>query len=138
MLWFDALARSGNDANEKVETTVMLMGEVRAEGLLRAIDPVVRDGLSTEQEAAIRNAARQDIWVEHPVDIRLSLPSPFGRLYLALVAGRERRSGARLAVECARHPLNRLANLIAIAGIGATVALAGLAIFLLASGVRIP
>ena len=116
----------------------MLMGEVRAEGLLRAIDPVVRDGLSAEQEAAIRNAARQDTWIEHPVDIRLGLPSPFGRLYLTLVAGSERRSAARLVVERARHPLNGLGNLIAMAGIGATVVLAGVAIFLLASGVRIP
>ncbi len=117
----------------------MLMGEVRAEGLLRAIDPVVRDGLSAEQEAAIRNAARQDTWVEHPVDIRLSLPSPFGgRLYLTLVAGRERRGAARLAAERTRHPLSGLANLIAIAGIAAIVALAGVAIFLLASGARIP
>ena len=116
----------------------MLMGEVRAEGLLRAIDPVVRDGLSAAQEAAIRNAARQDTWIEHPVDIRLSVPSPFGNLYLTLVAGHERRSGARLVVERARHPLSGLANRIAIAGIGATVALAGVAIFLLASGARIP
>ncbi len=116
----------------------MLMGEVRAEGLLRAIDPVVRDGLSAEQEAAIRTAARQDTWIEHPVNIRLGLPSPFGRLYLTLVAGSERRSAARLAVERARHPLNGLANLIAMAGIGATVVLAGVAIFLLASGARIP
>ncbi len=116
----------------------MLMGEVRAERLLRAIDPVVRGSLSAEQEAAIRNAARQDTWKEHPVDIRLSLPSPFGRLYLTLVAGRERRSNARLVVERARHPLGGLGNLIAIAGIGAIVALAGVAIFLLASGARIP
>ncbi len=116
----------------------MLMGEVRAEGLIRAIDPVVRDGLSAEQEAAIRNAAKQDTWEEHPVDIRLGLLSPFGRLYLTLVAGRERRGAARLVVQRARHPLSGLANLIAIAGIAATVALAGVAIFLLASGARIP
>ncbi len=116
----------------------MLMGEVRAKGLLRAIDPVVRGGLSAEQEAAIRNAAREGTWDEHPGDIRLSLPSAFGRLYLTLVAGRERRSAARLVAERARHPLNGLANLIAIAGIGATVVLAGAAIFLLASGARIP
>ncbi len=38
----------------------MLMGEVRAEGLLRAIDPVVRAALSLKQEHAIRAAARQD------------------------------------------------------------------------------
>ncbi len=106
------------------------MGEVRAEGLLRAIDPVVRDGLSAEQEAAIRNAARQDTRKSHPVGIRLSLPSPFGRLYLTLVAGRARRSAARLVVERARHPLSGLANLIAIAVLGATVVPAGVAIFL--------
>ena len=116
----------------------MLMGEVRAEGLIRAIDPVVRDGLSAEQEAAIRNAAKQDTWEEHSVDIRLGLPSPFGRLYLTLVAGRERRGAARLVVERARHPLSRLANLIVIVGIGTIVALAAAAIFLFASGARIP
>ncbi len=116
----------------------MLMGEFRAEGLLRAIDPAVRDGLSAEQEAAIRDAARQDTWVEHPVDLRLSLPSPFGRFYLTLVGGHERRGAARLVVERARHPLSGLANLIAIAGIGTIVTLAGAAIFLLASGARIP
>ncbi len=55
-----------------------------------------------------------------------------------MVAGRERRGSARLAVERARHPLSGLANLIAIAGIGTIVALAGAAIFLLASGARVP
>ncbi len=51
----------------------MLMGQVRAEGLLRA------------QEGAIRAAVRQDVWKRHPVDIRMALPTPFGRFYLALV-----------------------------------------------------
>ena len=57
----------------------MLMGEVRAEGLLRAIDPVVRAGLSLKQEDAIRAAARQEAWQAYPIDLRLMLPSPFGR-----------------------------------------------------------
>ncbi len=72
----------------------MLMGEVRAEGLLRAIDPAVRVSLTEAQEDAIRAAARRDSWKRHPVDIRLALPTPFGRFYLALIGGREHRSAA--------------------------------------------
>ena len=46
---------------------------------------------------AIAEAAAPRAWATHPVDIRLSIPLPFGRYYLALVAGPERRppSGAR-------------------------------------------
>ncbi len=112
----------------------MLMGEVRAEGLLRAIDPAVRDSMTAQQVTAIRDAARQDTWREHPVDLRLSLPSPFDRFYLALVAGRERRGFARRVVERERQPLGRLANLIVILGFTAIFGLAGVAIWLLASG----
>ena len=106
----------------------MLMGEVRAENLLRAMGPAVRAGLTAEQETAIRAAARQDTWQRHPFDIRLSLPTPFGRIYLALIAGRERRSTSRLAVE--RAPLARggLAGLLVIAGIIVTTGLAGAAV----------
>ena len=116
----------------------MLMGEVRAEGLLRAIDPVVRAGLSLKQEEAIRTAARLDTWRRHPVDIRLTLPMPFGRFYLALIGGREHRSAARLAVERNRHPVVGLANL-AVMGVSiAVVALAGLAVFGILAGAAIP
>ena len=116
----------------------MLMGEVRAEGLMRAIDPVVRAGLSLKQEEAIRTAAQQDIWKRHPIDIRLALPSPFGRLYLALVIGRERRSAARLAAE--RRRLSRIsAGGLAVVGVLiATVALAGLAVYGILAGATIP
>ncbi len=113
----------------------MLMGEVRAEGLLRAIDPVVRAGLSMKQEDAIRAAARQDAWKRHPVDIRVVLPTPFGRLYLALVAGRERRSAARLAVERNRHPLAGAGN---IAIVGVLIAIAGLAVYGIFAGATLP
>ena len=57
----------------------MLMGEIWTEGLLRAIDPILRAGLSRKQEEAIRVAARRDSWRRHSVDIRLTLPLPFGR-----------------------------------------------------------
>ena len=107
----------------------MLMGEVRAEGLLRAIDPVVRAGLSLKQEDAIRAAARQDSWKRHPVDIRLALPTPFGRFYLALIGGRERRSAARLATERNRHPLASAGNLAMVGALIAALALAGVALY---------
>ncbi len=116
----------------------MLMGEVRAEGLLRAIDPAVREGFSEAQEEAIRAAARQDVWKRHPVDIRVALPTPFGRFYLALVGGRERRSAARLAVERDRHSLIGIGNLAMAVAVIATVALAGLAAYGMFAGATLP
>jgi len=94
----------------------MLMGEVRAERLMRAIPPEVRDGLSAEQAAAIREAARRNRWDRHPVDVRISLPTPFGRYYLTLVGGRERRNEARLAHDRAQHPFATLGNIAFFAG----------------------
>ncbi len=116
----------------------MLMGEVRAEGLMRAIDPVVRAGLSLKQEDAIRAAARQDTWKRHPVDIRLALPTPFGRLYLALVAGRERRSAARLSAEHRRYARIGAGSLVVGGVLIATVALAGLAVYGILVGATLP
>jgi hypothetical protein len=116
----------------------MLMGEVRAEGLLRAIDPVVRAGLSLKQEDAIRAAARQDAWQAHPIDIRLVLPSPFGRIYLALVGGPERRSAARLAVERARHPLSGSANRALVGAAAVILVLAGIGLYGLLAGAMLP
>ena len=116
----------------------MLMGEVRAEGLLRAIDPVVRAGLSLKQEDAIRAAARQDTWKRHPVDIRLALPTPFGRFYLTLVGGREHRSAARLAAESIRHPLASAGNLAMVGALISLLALAGLALYGIFAGTSLP
>jgi len=52
------------------------------------------------------------VWMAHPVDIRLSLPLPFGRYYLTLVAGPERRSRARLAEDRGRRPVVTLGNFL--------------------------
>lgn len=116
----------------------MLMGEVRAEGLLRAIDPAVRESFSEAQEDAIRAAARQDVWKRHPVDIRMALPTPFGRFYLALVVGRESRSAARLAVERNHHPLTGAGNLALAGVLIATVVLAALAVYGIFAGATPP
>ncbi len=116
----------------------MLMGEVRAEGLLRAIDPVVRAGLSLKQEDAIRAAARQDSWKRHPVDLRLALSTPFGRFYLALVSGREHRGAARLATERSHHPRASVGNLAMVGALIALLALAGWALYGTCAGTAFP
>jgi len=112
----------------------MLMAEVRAEQLVRNIDAGVRDSLTPAQLAAIRAAARADNWDKHPVDLRVSLPSPFGRFYLALVAGPERRGGARRAAEQERHPVATNANIAFCALLLILAAAAGLSLVTLLGG----
>lgn len=102
----------------------MLMGDVRAEVLMRTIDPDIRSSLTEEQEDAIRAAACHDEWQSHPIDIRLSLPLLVGRFYLTLVAGQERRHPARLAKDRIEHPLGGTGNVIALVCLAGIVALA--------------
>ena len=112
----------------------MLMGEVRAESLMRAMDRAVLGSLTTEQKTAIHHAAQRDAWQRHPVDIRLSLPSPFGLVYVTLIGGRERRSKARLALERAEFPIRGAANAIVIASLLVTLGLAGFGAWVLFTG----
>ena len=67
----------------------------------------VRRSFDHEQLLALRQAAEEMAWGEHPIDIRLSLPLPGSRRYLVLVGGRERRR----AGERCRHPLVRTGNI---------------------------
>ena len=71
-------------------------------------------GLTAEQKGAIAEAAGEAPWRRHPVDIRLTLRLPRGPFYLTLVAGRERRSEARLKVERGVNPLRTAWNMIFI------------------------
>ena len=51
-------------------------------------------------------------WIGQPVDLRFSMRLPFGRYYLALVAGPERRAPDRAAAERPRRPINTLGNVL--------------------------
>ncbi len=82
---------------------------------------------------AQRNAPGGESWGRHPVNLRLSIPLPFGRYYVALVAGKERRSGERLASERRKHPLLTLGNVAVFFVLGTVCGLAVLALFQLAS-----
>ena len=107
----------------------MLRGDVRAEQLMGAIDPTILESLTAEQQEGIRDAVKRDTWDKHTVNVRLSLPLPFGRYYVTPVAGPDRRSAARRGKDRARHPLDTAGNLLFAAG--TTVVLGALTIALL-------
>jgi hypothetical protein len=113
----------------------MLMQDVRGEQLLARLDPAVRDQMTPEVEAAVRQAAGTGAWDRHPIDLRVSLPWVGGRVFLALVGGPERRSAARRAVERQRQPVLSLGNVALFAAVGVGAILAFLAAFALAVGV---
>ncbi len=82
---------------------------------------------------AQRSAPGAESWDRHAVNLRLSIPLPFGRYYVTLVAGKERRSADRLASERRKHPLLTFGNVAVFFGLGCVCGLALLALFQLAS-----
>ena len=73
--------------------------------------------------------ARSREWSSaHPINLRLSLPLVFGRYYVTIVAGRERRSAARLAEERKKHPVATAGNLLFLVTIGTVAGLAFLSV----------
>ncbi len=82
---------------------------------------------------AQRNAPSGESWDRHPVNLRFSIPLPFGRYYVTLVAGKERRGAERLASERRKHPLLSFGNVAVFFGLGCVCGLALLALFQLAS-----
>jgi len=100
----------GGGAGRSEGTTAVMMNEVRAELFLRRLPPEVRSSLDPKQEEAIRSAAGGRSAASHPVDIRLSLPLPWGRFYLAIAGGQERRNPARRARDRRLRPLTTTGN----------------------------
>jgi hypothetical protein len=72
------------------------------------------------------DAARRG-WGQHPINIRMSLPLLFGRYFVTLVAGKERRRAARLEAERQKHRLDTTANntVLFLAGLTTGLALLG-------------
>lgn len=99
---------------------------VVAERFFKRLPPPVVASLTPVQIRAIARAVRRR-GRPPAVNIRLSLPTPFGRFYLAVLADRERRSRQRLREERKANPLRTLGNFLflvfaAIAFYGAAVA----------------
>jgi hypothetical protein len=95
---------------------MMMMNEVRAELFLRRLPQEVRASLTPAQEMALRQAAAGRSADPHPIDIRLSVPTPWGRYYFALFGGREKRSAARRASDRRLRPLATTANVLFFGG----------------------
>ncbi len=98
------------------------------------LEQETREELSDNSSASVRKApGGEPCGSDHPVNIRLNIPLLFGRYYVTIVAGKERRSDKRLASERKNHPLMKLGNLVLMAACGTICGLAALSMFQLAT-----
>ncbi len=98
------------------------------------LEQETREGLSDNSSVSTRKTPGGEPWGnDHPVNIRLSIPLLFGRYYVTLVAGKEHRSGERLASERKKHPLMKLGNLVVMAVCGTICGLVALSMLQLAT-----
>ncbi len=98
------------------------------------LEQETRAELSDNSSASVRKAPGGEPWGnDHPVNIRLSIPLLVGRYYVTIVAGKERRSGERLASERKKHPLMKLGNIVVMAACGTICGLIALSMFQLAT-----
>jgi len=112
-------------------------GETKAvlkEKTLNGATPAVLPGSKAENTPPPSEADVKRDWSgAHPVDIRLTLPGFFGRYYLTVLVGRERRSTDRLQAERGLYPLLKTGNVILFLFFGTLVGLALLSIVQLLS-----
>jgi hypothetical protein len=72
----------------------------------------IHAGLTAEQRAAIAAALGERQGTPPPINIRFSLPMPPGRIYLAVMAGRDRRGHRRRNADRTVNPLRTMGNFI--------------------------
>ena len=102
---------------QALEGDARLAGDIEAGGNADAVSRPAQPERATMHS---EDNARE--WRDHPVNIRLSFPIPgFGRKYLVIVAGDERRSSERLKAERAKHPLFKFRNALFLLGAGAFI-----------------
>ena len=101
----------------------MMMDDVRGELVLRRLPPDILHSFTTEQVAAIRNAASSARARRHPIDARFGLRLPLlGSSYLVLLVGKDMRSPKRRAADRELLPSNRVSHLVlALLGVSAFV-----------------
>jgi hypothetical protein len=76
---------------------------------------------ASSEEAPTGQDAEAHVWGEHPVNLRITV---FGRYYVTIVAGKERRSVDRRNAERQNHRLNTLGNTLTALAFSTTVGLA--------------
>lgn len=83
--------------------------------LLDRLPPEVLETFTPDQRAALWGAAKPSSWRHHPVDLRISIPIGGGRLFMAVVAGAEKRSGSRRRRDSRIRPFFTASNVIFLA-----------------------
>ncbi len=76
------------------------------------------ENASNEQEEPSQPKTYARDWSRHPLNLRVSLPLPFGRWYMTLVAGKEKRCKGRLIEEREKHPLETIPNILFLLSVG--------------------
>ncbi len=84
-------------------------------GFLERISPEIRDTFTDQQIAAINEAFEP---ARHSINIRVSLPLPWGRRYFVLLSGNEERNQKRVSLEQNLNPLLTVKNVVPLAIIG--------------------
>jgi hypothetical protein len=101
------------------------MDEVRGEAFLRKLPAEIRDSLTPAQAEAIGRVAQGAMQRRHPIDLRLSMPLPFGeRAYAVFLLGKEKRSPARRTLEHQIRPNDRVSQIVVLGLAIATFSLA--------------
>ncbi len=78
---------------------------------------VLKAGESADTDMAAQRSSKA--WSsDHPINVRISIPLPFGRYYLTIVGGKERRSPTRRKEERRKHPLATTGNILFLGLLG--------------------
>jgi hypothetical protein len=112
---------TGSDADAAQRSLAMMMDDVRGEVVLRRLPPDILHSLTTEQVAAIRNAASSARARRHPIDARFGMRLPLlGRSYMVLLIGKDLRSPKRRAADRQLRPTDPLSHFVlALLGVSA-------------------
>lgn len=82
--------------------------------LLARLPDEIHSSLTPDIKDALAQAVAPPRWIDHPIDIRFSIPLPFGRYYVALVLGPERRNEERRKAESSARRVMTPANVLFI------------------------
>lgn len=110
----------------------------RLERLLEKLEPDVRESFTAEQRKALREALRSGTWRRQSVDVRLSVPFLSTRLFVTVVAGKERRRRHRRKAERVFHPLATIGNAVFFTVVTLLISFAVIVAVLLYSSVITP
>lgn len=83
-------------------------------------------GLDAETAVPLASAQDRDWSSQHAINLRLTIPMPFGPFYLVILGGRERRSNTRRVRERVRHRLWTIGNFLVFLAIGTVAGFAAL------------